>query len=151
MNTPPASTRAWAQQLLAVEVANRPAFDADGQAVVRVCEKLRISLTQFIGADGFTALLRRALALARVDVPSLGAAKVTAEGRLEGIKEFGSESKDAEAAITITAHLLGLLVTFVGETLTLRLMSKSFPDSSGPDSYGRTMEQSEDSNEQRAN
>ena len=38
---------------------------------VRVCEKLRISLTRFAGADGFASLLRRALALARAEVPSL--------------------------------------------------------------------------------
>ena len=43
--------------------------------MLRVFERLRISLTQFIGADGFTALMRRSLALARSEVPSLQTAK----------------------------------------------------------------------------
>jgi hypothetical protein len=99
--------------------------------VVRVCERLRVSLAQFVGADGFTALLRRALALARVEVPALQIARVTADGRLEGIEEAGGEAgSDVEAAITITAHFLGLLVTFVGQSLALRLMRKAFPDTS---------------------
>jgi hypothetical protein len=59
---------------------------------------------------------------------------MTAEGRLEGIEEAGGE-----AAITITAHLLGLLVTFVGESLTRRLMRKALPDTSD-----RMIEESED-------
>ena len=49
----------------------------------RVCEKLRICLPPFVGADGFTVLLGRALALAREDVPSLQTTRVTADGRIE--------------------------------------------------------------------
>ena len=36
----------------------------------------------------------------------------------------------AEAAVAITAHLLGLLVTFIGEPLTLRLVREAWPDAS---------------------
>ena len=87
------------------------------------------ALTQFIGADGFTALMRRALALARTEVPSLQTAKVTPEGLLEGIEEHGADAKtDSEAAIAITANLLALLVAFIGEPLTLRLMRDVWPD-----------------------
>jgi len=132
MNTPSAPIRAWAQRLLAVEAANQSALDAHARTVVRICEKLRISLAQFVGADGFTALLRRALALARADVPSLKTVKVTSDCRLEGIEEVASdENKDVEAAIAITAHLLGLLFTFIGESLTLRLLREAFPEASG--------------------
>jgi len=134
MATTSASIQAWARQLLAAETANQSASDTRGSEVVRVCETLRVSLTQFVGAAGFTALLRRALALARVDVPSLQAAKITAGGHLEGLEEVGANAKtDTEAAIAITAHLLGLLVTFIGEPLTLSLMRDSFPDTPGPD------------------
>ena len=96
--------------------------------MVRVCDKLRASLTQFVGPDGFAALLRRALALAGVDVPSLQAAEITAEGHLAGLEELGVDAKNhVEAATAITAHLLGLLVTFIGEPLTLSLMRNLFP------------------------
>jgi hypothetical protein len=86
MDSSPESIRAWAQRLLAVEVANKSASDAEGHEMLRVFEKLRISLTQFVGAYGFTALMRRSLALARSEVPSLQTATVNAEGRLEGIQ-----------------------------------------------------------------
>jgi hypothetical protein len=115
--------------LLAVEAENPSAPEAAGPEVVRVCERLRGSLAQFVGADGFTALLRRALALARLEIPSLQTARITADGRLEGIEEAGGEAgSDVEAAITITAHFLGLLVTFIGQSLARRLMRKAFPD-----------------------
>jgi hypothetical protein len=147
MATTSASIRAWAERLLVAEAANQLAFDDHGIDVVRVCDKLRASLTQFVGPDGFTALLRRALALARVDVPSLQGAEITADGHLAGLEEFGADAKDhVEAATAITAHLLGLLVTFIGEPLTLNLMRDSFPDTSGP-----TISETEDSNEQRTN
>jgi hypothetical protein len=130
VNSSSPSIRVWAERLLAVEAAN-PSGPVAGPEVVRVCERLRVSLAQFVGADGFTALLRRALALARVEVPSLQTARVTSDGRLEGIEEAGGEAgSDAEAAITITAHFLGLLVTFVGQSLARRLMRKAFPDTS---------------------
>jgi hypothetical protein len=74
-------------------------------------------------------LLRRALALARADVPSLQTTNVVADGRLERTGESPElEGKDIEEAIAITRHLLGLLVIFIGESLTLRLIHKAFPD-----------------------
>jgi len=57
--------------MLAVEGASQSATDAHVNEGVRVCEKLQVSLTRFAGADGFTSLLRRALALARAEVPAL--------------------------------------------------------------------------------
>lgn len=97
---------------------------------VRVCEKLRISLTRFAGADGFTSLLRRALALARSEVPVLHGMQVKADGSLEGLEELVADhsSRGVEAAAAITTHLLGLLVTFIGEPLTLRLVREAWPD-----------------------
>lgn len=133
VNTPPPSIRAWAQRLLALEAANPSAAGPDLPVAVRVSGKLQISLTGFVGADGFTALLRRALALARADVPSLQTVRVTADGRLEGIEAATADTgQNNDAASAITMHLLGLLVTFIGESLTLRLMRDAFPEAFGP-------------------
>jgi hypothetical protein len=116
--------------LLAVEVSECSS-PAQLHEAARVFEKLRNILTRFVGADGFTALLRRALALARADVPSLQAVRVTADGRLEGIEGFPAKGEDGvEAATAITAHLLGLLVNFIGESLTLRLLRDAWPETS---------------------
>jgi hypothetical protein len=113
-----------------MEAAIQSASNPQPHEAVRVCEKLRISLTRFAGADGFTALLRRALVLAQAEVPSLQMVKITTDGRLEGLEEFvaDAENPGVEAAIAITAHLLWLLVTFVGEPITLRLAREAWPD-----------------------
>ena len=91
-----------------------------------------ISLTRFAGADGFASLLRRALALARAEVPSLQTVTVKPDGSLEGLEALAADATNAgpEAAVAITAHLLGLLVTFIGEPLTLRLVREAWPDAS---------------------
>jgi hypothetical protein len=116
--------------LLAMEAANPSPSGAQLHEAVRVSEKLRISLAQFVGADGFTALLQRALVLARADVPVLQSAKVTRDGRLEGIQEAADAGTDVEAATALTEHVLALLVVFIGEPLTLRLVREAWPDAS---------------------
>jgi hypothetical protein len=118
--------RDLARRLLA---ASQTASDPHVQEAVLVNEKLRISLTQFAGADGFAALLRRAVALASAEVPALHRATVSADGRLEGLEQLATQpgSVASAAAVVITAHLLGLLVTFIGEPLTLRLVREAWP------------------------
>jgi hypothetical protein len=97
---------------------------------VRVFEKLRISLARFAGPDGFASLLRRALVLARAEVPALQSVEAKADGSIEGFERVAAQVGDggADAAVAIIAHLLGLLVTFVGESLTLRLVRDAWPD-----------------------
>jgi hypothetical protein len=123
MDTPSPSTRDLARRLLAVEAASQSATDPRAHEAVRVCEKLRVSLTRFAGADGFTALLRRALALARLELPSLHGITEKADGSMEGLEELTADERidGIDAAVTITTHLLGLLVTLIGEPLTMRL------------------------------
>ncbi len=89
MDVPSASIRDLAQRLLAAESAFQPATQFHVQEPVRVCEKLRISLTRFAGADGFTSLMRRALTLVRSEVHSLQSVEVKAGGSLEGLRTCG--------------------------------------------------------------
>jgi hypothetical protein len=130
MDTPSPSMRDLARRLLALEAASQSSTDAPAHEAMRVSEKLRTALTRFAGTDGFAALMRRALALARADVPALQTVKVTADGRLDGFEGGGSPAENftIEAATAITAHLLGLLATFIGEPLTLRLVREAWPD-----------------------
>ena len=127
MTNPSASIRALAQHLLAVEAANQSTSDV--HEAVRVCEKLRISLARFAGPAGYTSLLRRALALARAEVPALQTVKVGADGSLEGLEHLAADASNGgpDAAVAITTYLLALLVTFIGENLTLRLVRNTWP------------------------
>ena len=122
--------RVLAGRLLALEAANQPAADAPEHEALRVVEKLKSSLTRFGGPDGFAALLGRALALARSDVPALQSVQVGPDGRLEGLEGLFADADPAgaEAVTAITTNLLGLLMIFVGETLTLRLVREAWPD-----------------------
>ena|SRR5664279_3216126 len=81
-----ALSRDLARRLLAVEAASKIAPNAHVHEAVRVCEKLRISLTRFAGSDGFTSLLRRALTLARADDPLVETVKVKPDGSWKGSK-----------------------------------------------------------------
>jgi hypothetical protein len=132
MDTPSPSIRDLARQLLAVEAASQSAANSSMHEAVRVCEKLRVCLIRFAGADGFTALLRRALALARAEVPSLHGITEKADGSIEGLEELAAHAPNVgiDAAVAITAHLLGLLVTLIGQPLTVRLVREAWPETS---------------------
>jgi len=123
--------RDLARRLLALEAAQgRPSEDRADEAV-KVCEKLRATLSRLAGVAGFRSLLSRALALAKAEVPPLGAVKVRADGSLEGFDEV-ERCQDAEAArdagVVLVAALLGLLVAFIGRSLTLGLVRDAWPD-----------------------
>ena len=132
MNLPPPSIRDLAQRLLTAEAASQSSAQSHVPEAVRVCEKLRISLTRFAGSAGFTALMRRALVLARVEFPALQNVEVQPDGSLEGIEQLASDPSHAgvNAATAIAAHLLGLLVNFVGEPIMLRLVHDAWPAAS---------------------
>ena len=132
VDTPSALTRGLARRLLAVEALYQPASDPHLNEAVRVCDKLRVSLTRFAGADGFAALLRRSLALARVEVPSLNRITVKPDCSMDGLEALAANEADGgvEAVVALAAHLLELMVTFIGEPLTLRLVRESWPDAS---------------------
>ena len=118
--------RDLARRLLA---ASQTAGGPHVHEVVLVSDKLRISLTRFAGVDGFTSLQRRALVLARAEVPSLQGVNVGGDGRLEGFEQLAAvEGTGAAAAAAVTSHLLGLLVTFIGKPLTLTLVREAWPD-----------------------
>lgn len=126
METPSSSTRDLARRLLTVEAASKSATDAPVHDAVRVCEKLRVSLTRLAGADGFTSLLRRALALARGEVPSLQSIPVKPDSVFAQLTALSNEDA-TNAGVAIIAHLLGLLITFIGASLTVRLVGENWP------------------------
>ncbi len=136
MDFPSQTMHDFAMRLLAVEeAAGRSTVDPPVHAVVRVCERLRISLTRLAGPDGFAALLQRAVALARAEAPSLQHVRANPDGSIEGLENLTADTTDSEGhdtddAAAIIVHLLGLLVTFVGEPLTLQLVRDTWPDAS---------------------
>jgi hypothetical protein len=116
--------REIADRLIAYETkGNRT--DTKRPAAFIVCEKLRPHLATLMGNAGFRALLSRALALANTDVPTLRGVHVKGDGALEGLDELAAQygpTEMAESGLVLITELLGLLVAFIGEGLTVRLL-----------------------------
>ena len=129
MDSPSIHPRDLAQRLLAIEAERNGDADPHAHEAVRVCEKLQVSVTRFAGADGFSSLLRRALALAQAEVPAMQTVELKPDCALQGIGALAADTTHggADAPVAIITHLLGLLVTFIGESLTLRLVREAWP------------------------
>jgi hypothetical protein len=135
MRTP--QMRDFAERLIAYETRGNKSSGTKPPPAFRVCEKLRPHLVTLMGNTGFRALLSRALARAEADVPSLRAMQVKADGSLAGLDKLEVQADPEELAkgsVVLVAQLLRLLVAFIGETLTLRLVRESWPKLSVNDS-----------------
>ena len=122
--------REFAQRLLVFETASGKST-ASLDAMVRVCEKLQRCLSTLAGNEGFRALLGRALTLGRTEVPWLNAVQVDSDGVLVGLREGDphvNQEETSKGAVVLVANLIGLLVTFIGEGLTLNLVRNVWPD-----------------------
>jgi len=124
-----------AQRILAVEAAPRNSVGAPVDGAVRVCGKLQVPLSKFTGPAGFLSLLSRALVLAKAEVPSLSVVQTRPDGSLAGFDELTHDQNVGELELEksreiLLGHLLGLLATFIGESLTRRLACEAWPDAS---------------------
>ncbi len=121
----PSKLKEFARRLLVCEVGPGQPADLKDFAAFRVCAKLRGPLGKLMGVIGFRSLLSRALVLAVRETPWLAALQIKADGSLEGFHE-AKVNLDcpamAEGEIVLVAQLLGLLVTFIGAALTVRLL-----------------------------
>ena len=122
--------RDFAKRLIAHETKKNTAADNKIPAACLAIEKLHPNLAPLMGSIGFSALLSRALALSIADVPWLRTVQVTTDGSFEGFEELGAQvDQDVffEGCAVLLSHLLGLLVAFIGEDLTLRLVRQAWP------------------------
>lgn len=114
--------RELADQLLAYEEVERTSAVPDMRAVIRVCGKLHRPLATLAGPAGFRSLLGRALHLAKQECPDLGSWAVRLDASLQVV-----DCVTAQSGAPLIAHLLGLMMTLVGESLTLKLLREVWP------------------------
>jgi hypothetical protein len=122
--------RDFAKHIMACEAMGNKTSGSKAPADVRVCEKLRPHLATLMGNAGFRALLSRSLALASAEVPSLRAVQVNSDGCLEGLNQSEAQvdrEETGESGVVLLAQLVGLLIEFIGEGLTLRLLRDVWP------------------------
>jgi hypothetical protein len=135
--TPPghAALRQLALRMLAHRTAlDRPAgAEAIAAAADRAYEDLARVVAPIIGDIGVNALTNRALHLAEGEYTWLRPARERTPAE-EGFAHVSGalKAQDAavatEAAATVFARFLGLLATFIGEPLAMRLARQAWPD-----------------------
>lgn len=115
-----------AQRLIESETHTGP------DSFLLIFEKLRTALTSLVGNAGVEALFSRAFALAKVEVAWLGRGSIGAEGTLNRLREVAF-SQSPEQLLRGHAELLnqfmGLLITFIGEDLTVQIIQDAWIDS----------------------
>jgi hypothetical protein len=125
------SMRSFARCLIAYETPEIKSFETAAPAGFPVCEKLRLHLATFLGKTGFHTLLSRSLALSTAEVPWLRSVRARPDDSLAGLEELHARlapEEFSEGEVVLLAHLLGLLVAFIGEKLTVRLVGEVWPD-----------------------
>src|SRR5512145_1864285 len=131
MYQPRPAIRELARWLLAFEAAAGKPPGQKSPGAFSVCGKLRRHLSVLAGVAGFRSLLSRALALARAEVPWLDAVRIRDDGSVDwpGADESQQDTEEtADGEVALVAQLLGLLVTFIGEALTLLLVREVWPE-----------------------
>jgi hypothetical protein len=127
MTPAPAATTETARNLWARAGGDGRAPEEVGTAAERMCAQLRAGLGRWIGAEGYRALLERALKVARAEHPALGGLsclggdgqETTAAVRVHGAGEV------AAGFVALVAVLTELLGRIIGEEVALRLVAQS--------------------------
>lgn len=115
-----------AKELVDYELSLCPVSTGSNGGRHPVIEKLLPSLIPLVGKTGLCSLLARALTLAKRESPELRQVRVREDCTLEGLADNASD-----AVSVLIAHLIGLMTTFMGETLTLRLVRNAWPELRG--------------------
>ena len=122
--------RAFATRLVAHATQHDAPSAVQARTALRVCEQMQPHLATFMGNAGFNALLARALALAAPQASWLRTVHLKRDGSLhevDGLETQLEPEEIAKAGSILVAQLLGLLVAFVGEKLTLRIVRQTWP------------------------
>ena len=121
--------RLIAGRLIAYEASQNESSETNVTAAFGVCDRLRRALGKLAGVAGFRSLLLRALTLAKAEVAWLEALQLKADGSLEcpEPKAALAQAEMVRGEIVLVAQLLGLLVTFIGQSLTWSLLQEVWP------------------------
>lgn len=128
--------RNFSERLIVFETGEKNSGESKIPPGIIVIEKLRPQLIALMGKGGFRALFMRALTLAGAEAPMWRAVQVNPDGTFAGFDApdvHGSSNETFDGSVILVSHLLGLLVAFIGEILTLRLVGEVWPNLSQKD------------------
>lgn len=128
MNRATPQMRSIARRLLDAEM--RSAGETESAVAFPAADRLRPHLAALMGSGGVRSLFARSLALARAELPWLQSANVNQVGVFEGLDALAAERPPREyfeGMTILLAQILGLLVAFIGPSLTSRLIGEVWP------------------------
>jgi CheY-like chemotaxis protein len=120
-NAAQAKLTGLASNILAHESVGKTSGDKR-PVIFRVCEKIRDPLRNLAGETGFRSILARALMLSKSEVKWLWPVKISVSGFFEGLASAEEKLTPLEVSsgeTVMVAQILGLLFTFLGESMTL--------------------------------
>ena len=124
--------RALAAWVLEQELGDRADGDDVRHAGERVCKKLSWRLARLVTVEGYRALLDRSLHLGRDRFPILAEMSAGAEpdACFGGLRNVGPvDASTLQSALTeVLAGLFGLVSTFIGDELAIRIVRDVWPD-----------------------
>ena len=136
MSLAPPPMRHLAKQLIAYEAESDPESAHEGPIAFSVIDKLSPHFITLMGNYGFQVMLARALAQAGEEVTWLRKIDVNNEGlfcQLSELKEPLPADILFEGKVVFIAHVLEQLITFLGESFTLRMLRDVWPKVSNKD------------------
>jgi hypothetical protein len=120
-----------AEQLAILVLSSGEDDDADTNRpdinFVRIFDMLHQLLAVRLGSRGCHALLNYALTLAAKDCPWLASISIGEDAVLDGFQGL-SRSQTYDGGLAILVKIIGLLDTFVGRNLTIRMLHNAWPD-----------------------
>jgi hypothetical protein len=132
VTTPTLEHQALARWLVTTEMGADEGPLAGSAAAGRVFDKLSHRLAQLITPVGSEALLTRAVHLSRAEFPFLDGvpSAQNTRGLIDRLREIAATvepSQADEAFLSVLGALVGLLIAFIGEDLTFRLLRDVWP------------------------
>ncbi|MEI6819425.1 MAG: hypothetical protein WCL19_07455 [Verrucomicrobiota bacterium] len=136
MSLAPPQMRHFAKQLVAYEADFNPHSADEGPIAFSVIDKLSPHFITLMGSYGFQVMLERALAQAGEEVTWLRKISVNHEGQFDQLcelKEPMAAEIIFEGKVVFIAYVLEQLITFLGESFTLRMLRDVWPKVSSKD------------------
>ena len=136
MSQPTAAVRQLAERLLTCELKGAGGAQPEAAALAlggqRAIQRLAQPLGRLIGTEGYWGLLRRAVHLAKNESPLLQelpmAEPASGTDGLDAALRNADPILARQALTAALAHLLWLLVTFIGDDLTRRTLHDAWPE-----------------------
>jgi hypothetical protein len=131
------------RRLLAREAGTGAGTPAIAAAARRLCERFAEQLVPLIGDAGVAAICARSLHLTQRNVPGLAPVRASAPGDapfalLQLALEQLEPTAATEVAVAVLATASELLASFIGESLTTRLLCEAWPEDFAGDTTEET-------------